>query len=158
MWTKWELCGCGALGLSQYGARPTWGWTDMGRADTGMMPATQSRKFENKSNKTRIFAIPILKLRPEMNSLDAVAFFTYTVKISDLKVVFFMVYIYNIQGQCDGTRCWQMMLIKFPWPTPFHPIPSPSIMPMMSCDIMWHHWHDPALPLLHFWTLIFHFM
>ena len=35
------------------------GRAEMGWADTGMMPATQSRKFENKSNKMRILAIPI---------------------------------------------------------------------------------------------------
>ena len=32
-----------------------------------------------------------------------------------------------------------------------HPLP---IMLMMSCDVMWHHWHDVALPPLHSWTLI----
>ena len=83
----------------------------MGWANTRTTLATQSRKFENKSNKMRILAIPILKLRPALN---AVAFSTYTVKISDLKVVFFMLYTYNIQGQCDGTRRQQTMLVKFP--------------------------------------------
>ena len=71
------------------------------------MPATQSRKFENKSNKTRILAIPILKLRPALNEA---AFSTYTVKFSDLKVVSFMGYTDNIQGRCDGTRGQQTML------------------------------------------------
>ena len=64
------------------------------------MPATQSRKFKNKSNKMRILAITILKLRPGLN---AAAFSTYTVKISDLKVVSFMSYTYNIQGRSDRT-------------------------------------------------------
>ena len=95
------------MGPGRHGARPA----DTGRADTRTMPATQSRKFENKSNKMRILAIPILKLRPALN---AAAFSTYTVKISDLKVVFFMVYTYNIQGRCDGTRHRQTMLVKFP--------------------------------------------
>ena len=110
------------VGLWGFGAQPIWGWADMGmgqhgawpkwgRADMGMMPTTQSRKFENKSNKMRILAIPMLKLRAALN---AVAFSTYTVKISDLKVVLFMVYTYNIQGQCYGTRHRQMMLVKFP--------------------------------------------
>ena len=62
------------VGLWGFGARPIWGlantgtgrngwaetgWAEMGRdetgrADVGKMPATQSRKFENKSNKMRI--------------------------------------------------------------------------------------------------------
>ena len=42
-----------------------------------------------------------------------------------------MVYTHNIQGRCDGTRCQQTMLVKFPWPTP-----PPCIMPMTSCDII----------------------
>ena len=89
------------MGLWGFGARPIWGQANM------VGPATQSRKFENKSNKMRILAIPILKLRPALNAVD---FSTYTVKISDLKVVFFMVYTYNIQGRCDGTRRRQMTL------------------------------------------------
>ena len=58
------LWGCGALGLGRYGAWPTWGRAETGSgrngsgqngsADAGKMPATQSRKFENKSNKMRI--------------------------------------------------------------------------------------------------------
>ena len=58
--------------------------------------ATQSRKFENKLNKTRIWTVSTLKLTPGMN---LVALFTYTVKFSDLKLDSFMVYTYNIQGQ-----------------------------------------------------------
>ena len=105
--------GCGALGLGRYWAGPTQGRADVGPGRNGLgrhgwpMPAAQSRKFENKSNKTRILAIPILKLRPELN---AAAFFTYAVKISDLKVVPFMVYTYNIQGRGDGTRHRQTTL------------------------------------------------
>ena len=68
------------------------------------MPATQSRKFENK---TSILANSILKLRPAIN---AVAFSTYTVKISDLKVVSFMSYTHDIQGRHDGTRRRQTTL------------------------------------------------
>ena len=59
-----------------------WGWADTvpGRHGTGPRwagptrvadTATQSRKFENKSNKMRILAISILKLR---SALNAVAF------------------------------------------------------------------------------------
>ena len=32
--------------------------------------------------------------------------------------------------------------------------PTPPIMPMTSCDIMWHHWCDIAPPPLRSWTLI----
>ena len=35
-------------------------------------------------------------------------------------------------------------------PTETHPL----ITPMMSCDIMWHHRHDVALPPWCYWTLI----
>ena len=91
----------------QHGAGLRWA----GPTRVGPMLATQSRKFEIISNKMRILAISILKLRPELN---VVAFCTYAVKISDLKVVPFMVYTYNIQGWHDGTRCQQTMLVKFP--------------------------------------------
>ena len=64
------------MGWADMGRANT-GQADMGRADTQSMPVTQSRKFENKSNKTRILAIPILKLRPALN---AAASSTYTVK------------------------------------------------------------------------------
>ena len=108
------------VGLWGCGAWLIWGWADMGmgrcvawlkwgQADMGTTPTTQSRKFENKSNKMRILAIPILKLRPALN---AAAFSTYTVKISDLKVVLFMVYTYNIQGWCDGTRHQQTTMTR----------------------------------------------
>ena len=34
-------------------------------------------------------------------------------------------------------------LVNFPWPTPTPETHlTPSIMPMMSCDITWHHGHD----------------
>ena len=56
-WPIWGL----ATGPGQYGAWPTWGQAEMGqaetgrdemgRADTGKTPATQSRKFENKSKR-----------------------------------------------------------------------------------------------------------
>ena len=112
--------------LGRYGAGPTRGpaaeYTGLAENyGSGRCPATQSRKFENKSNKMRILAISILKLRPALN---AAAFSTYTVKISDLKVVFFMVYTYNIQGQCDGTRHRQMIWSNF-HATPPHPTPPP---------------------------------
>ena len=99
------------MGPGQHSDGPTWvGLTWVGPKQVGRTtPATQSRKFENKSNKTRILAISILKLRP---SLNAAAFYTYIVKFSDLKVVSFMLYTYNIQGRCDGTRHRQMMLVK----------------------------------------------
>ena len=75
------------VGLWGFGAWPIWGWADtgMGRHRLGRHvedTATQSRKFENKSNKSRILAIPILKLRPALN---AVAFSTYTIKFQILK-------------------------------------------------------------------------
>ena len=99
------------VGLWAFGAGPTWCLADTVLGQDGPRwvadAATQSRKFENKSNKMRILANSILKLRPAIN---AVAFSTYTVKISDLKVVSFMSYTHNIQGQCDGTRCWQTTL------------------------------------------------
>ena len=36
--------------------------------------------------------------------MDLVAFFTYIINFSDLKLVCFMVYAHNIQGRWDGTR------------------------------------------------------
>ena len=48
--------GLADMGPGRHEAGPT-------RADTWTMPATQSRKFKNKSNKMRILAISILKLR-----------------------------------------------------------------------------------------------
>ena len=121
--------------LGQYGAGLrheaglTRGWADTGRADTRTTPATQSRKFENQI-KSRILVISISKVRPALNAAD---FSTYTVKISDLKVVSFMVYTYNIQGRCDGTRRREMIWsISMTHPTPPHP---PCIMPMTSHDV-----------------------
>ena len=49
------LWGFGAVtGLGQDGVGPTWRQTYMGQADMGADMTTQSRKFENKSNKMRI--------------------------------------------------------------------------------------------------------
>ena len=50
------LWGFGAGGRADTGG-PTWVLAETGRADMGTMPATQSRKFENKSNKMRILTI-----------------------------------------------------------------------------------------------------
>ena len=52
-WLIWGLADTGM------GRRAETGWAEMGRdetgrADVGKMPATQSRKFKNKSNKMRI--------------------------------------------------------------------------------------------------------
>ena len=56
------LWGSADMGPGRHGDGPKWvetgraetGWDEMGRADAGKTPATQSRKFENKSNKMRI--------------------------------------------------------------------------------------------------------
>ena len=48
------------VGLWGFGARPTWGWADMGPGQDGagltwgLTLTTQSRKFKTKSNKIRI--------------------------------------------------------------------------------------------------------
>ena len=84
------------LGLGQYGAWPTWAGPK--QVPT---PTTQSRKFENKSNKMRIYTVPaLIKLRGGLNSA---AFFTTKIKFSDLKWVPFMLYTYNIEGRHDRT-------------------------------------------------------
>ena len=72
------------------------GWRDR----TSCWPSNQSN-FRIWQAFNSIHRHPTLNLRPALNS---VAFSTYIVKFSALKLVSFMAYTYNIQGWRDGTR------------------------------------------------------
>ena len=90
------------MGLCSFGAGPTRGLADTGYTEMGANADNSSRKFENKSNKMRIYTVPALKLRGGLNS---VASFTSKIKFPDFKWVPFMPYTYNTEGRCDRTDC-----------------------------------------------------